>query len=304
MLAAIASKTQITKMVGENIQLYIPTISETYIYRGLGLGCMAFFMFVVVAVNLSKVVRFYIKYYLYNSMYLVLGVVCIPFMLMSPGDPDNVSWASLFTSMSVKYLFGIRVSAKGLEHLESEQPYIIVGNHQSTIDHISMMEIWPKRCTIMMKKSLKYAGPFGLAAILSGCIFVDRSSRVTARQALDDTIKTIKKKKAKIWMFPEGTRSLFQYTKEPMLPFKKGAFNLAIEAQVPIVPVIFSSQDPFFSFREYRFNRGNIKIKVLPPISTIGLKSNDVLRLTDEVRKSMLDTFYEISEQPSPSCTK
>ena len=58
-----------------------------------------------------------------------------------------------------------------------------------------MMEIWPKRCTIMMKKSLKYAGPFGLAAILSGCIFVDRSSRVTARQALDDTIKTIKKKK-------------------------------------------------------------------------------------------------------------
>lgn len=94
MLAALASKTQITKMVGENIQLYIPTISETYIYRGLGLGCMAFFMFVVVAVNLSKVVRFYIKYYLYNSMYLVLGVVCIPFMLMSPGDPDNVRWVT------------------------------------------------------------------------------------------------------------------------------------------------------------------------------------------------------------------
>ena len=60
-----------------------------------------------------------------------------------------------------------------------------------------MMEIWPERCTIMMKKSLKYAGAFGLAAILSGCVFVDRNNRdkAKAKEALQETIRTIKRKK-------------------------------------------------------------------------------------------------------------
>ena len=57
-----------------------------------------------------------------------------------------------------------------------------------------MMEIWPQRMTLMVKKSLKYAGPFGIAAILTGCIFVDRSNKAKAKEAMADTIQTIKRK--------------------------------------------------------------------------------------------------------------
>ncbi|XP_072014476.1 1-acyl-sn-glycerol-3-phosphate acyltransferase alpha-like [Amphiura filiformis] len=285
-------------MVGENIQIALAhLVAADSHYKGLGLVCMAVFMALLLAANVSKAVRFYIKYFAYNGMYLVLGVVCIPFMLMSPGDPDNMRWASRFTSMSVKYIFGVRVSTTGLEHLNSNEPYIAVCNHQSTIDHIGMMEIWPQRCTLMVKQSLKYAGPFGIAAILCGCIFVDRSNKARAKEAMAETIQTIKRKHAKIWMFPEGTRSLSHDTKEPMLPFKKGAFHLAVEAQVPIVPLVFSSQEKFFSFREHRFTSGNYAIKVLPPVSTEGLTSDDVPKLTAQIRENMMDTYVALTHQ-------
>lgn len=78
-------------MAGESIQPFITTtIKDSYGYRGVGLACMAIFMSLLLAANISRAVRFYMKYYLYNSMYILIGTVCIPFMLMSPGDPDNV----------------------------------------------------------------------------------------------------------------------------------------------------------------------------------------------------------------------
>ncbi len=62
-----------------------------------------------------------------------------------------------------------------------------------------------------------------------------------------------------VWMFPEGTRS---YAEEPgLLPFKKGAFHLAVQAGVPIVPVVVANYSDVFSMKKFRFNSGTVKIK-------------------------------------------
>ncbi|XP_033643334.1 1-acyl-sn-glycerol-3-phosphate acyltransferase alpha-like [Asterias rubens] len=257
----------------------------------------------------SRTLRFWTKYYLYNLCYPAIGFISIPFILLKPGDADNVKWPAFFTRLTVKHLFGIKVSAEGLEHLVSDTPYIIVCNHQSTIDHIAMMEFWPKRCTIMMKNSVKYAGPMGIAAILCGVIFVNRTNRDKAKEVLEKTVKTIKDQNAKVWVFPEGTRKLCKT--EPvsekhgyLLPFKKGAFNLAVHAQVPVVPVVFSSQESFFSVRHNRFTSGEYTMNVLKPIPTTDMTLDDVPEFTEKVRNTMIDTFIEMSDLKQTKCPK
>nr|XP_006822437.1 PREDICTED: 1-acyl-sn-glycerol-3-phosphate acyltransferase alpha-like [Saccoglossus kowalevskii] len=157
------------------------------------------------------------------------------------------------------------------------------------------MEILPARCTILMKKMLKYAGTFGLASILCGVVFVDRGNKSQTKEALEQTVKIIKKRNAKIWIFPEGTRKYNTECSDPMLPFKKGAFNLAVQAQVPIVPVVFSSQSKFFSYEQKRFTQGEFTVTVMPHVNTIGLTLEDVPTLADKTRQSMIDVYEDTS---------
>ncbi|XP_002736916.1 1-acyl-sn-glycerol-3-phosphate acyltransferase alpha-like [Saccoglossus kowalevskii] len=238
-----------------------------------------------------RTLRFYVKYFLYNSCYMVIGCLSIPFCLLKPGDVDNGRWAALFTRESVKHLFGIKIHVRHIERLQSETPYIIICNHQSNMDNMAMMEILPPRCTAIMKKSTKFAGTVGLLCILCGVIFVDRSNRSQAKQALEQTMKIIKKKNAKVWIFPEGTRKDNTECSDPMLPFKKGAFNLAVHAQVPIVPVVCSSQSKFFSYKEKKFTQGKFTVTVMPHVDTFGLTLEDVPTLAEKTRQSMIDVY-------------
>lgn len=72
----------------------------------------------------------------------------------------------------------------------------------------------------------------------------------------------------KLWIFPEGTR----YREEGLLPFKKGAFNIAVNGQIPIVPVVFSNYDPFYSHKKRYFRTpGYVIAQVMKPILTTGV---------------------------------
>lgn len=94
-------------------------------------------------------------------------------------------------------------------------------------------------------------------------------------------------------MFPEGTRS---YSSTPvLLPFKKGAFHLAVDAQVPIVPVVAANYADILSVRERRFRSGTVRVKILPPVKTEGLKPEDVEALVERVRVDMGRVLGEIS---------
>ncbi|XP_071821672.1 1-acyl-sn-glycerol-3-phosphate acyltransferase alpha-like isoform X2 [Apostichopus japonicus] len=249
-----------------------------------------------VILKFRRTIIFYTKYILYLNCFMIIGSLTSILMLTRPGHRDNLTrWAGLFTRYSVKYIYGIKINIFGSEHLKTERPFIIVCNHQSSVDNVGMMEIIPRYTICMMKKSLKYAGPFGLAAILCGSIFVDRSKPEKAKQAMEDTIKIILKEKVNLWMFPEGHRNMMKQREDHMLPFKKGAFNIAVKAQIPIVPIVLSSQEPFFSFKHRRFTSGTQNIEVLPPVPTEGLTLDNVPELSEQIRKDMIESFVRIS---------
>ncbi|KAK3087207.1 hypothetical protein FSP39_003101 [Pinctada imbricata] len=193
--------------------------------------------------------------------------------------------------LKVKRLFGIEIEVRGQDLLDYPDPCLIVCNHQSSLDMFGMMEIWPSRCTSLAKKELLYAGPFGPAAWLCGTIFIDRLNHEKARDTITKTARRIKENKVKVLVFPEGTRN----HDGSMLPFKKGAFHLAIEAQVPIFPVVFSTYSDFYSKREKKFTSGRFIITCLPRISTEGLTQEDVPDITEKVRQQMLDVYNQTS---------
>lgn len=102
---------------------------------------------------------------------------------------------------------------------------------------------------------------------LSGTVFIDRSNRKSAIAAFDGAIREIRDNKQSVWIFPEGTRSHF--ATPDLLPFKKGAFHLAIQAGVPIVPVVVANYSHVLHVRDRSFEQGLIKIKVCPTYLTI-----------------------------------
>ena len=86
-----------------------------------------------------------------------------------------------------------------------------------------------------------------------------------------------------VMIFPEGTRS----RDGELLPFKDGAFRLALEAGVPIVPLVVAGTRDAMAKGSFRFQRA--RVKVLPPIETAGLTVNDVVALRDRTRAVIAD---------------
>jgi lysophosphatidate acyltransferase len=138
--------------------------------------------------------------------------------------------------------------------------------------------------------------------LLSKTVFIERASREKALAAFADAAKQMHDHKQSVFIFPEGTRSY--YNEPDLLPFKKGAFHLAIQAQVPIVPVVVSNYSHILNFKARRFSTGRIPIKVLEPVPTKGLTKEDVDDLLEKVRNAMLKELKTLTAEARASAKK
>ncbi|KAL2160536.1 hypothetical protein VTH06DRAFT_1224 [Thermothelomyces fergusii] len=223
--------------------------------------------------------------------------VAIWFVLRASGRQQLVQWA---VARSFKFLMGLSTGVtfeiedpKG--HLESVRPAVFIGNHQTELDVLMLGCMFPKYCSVTAKASLKKVPFLGWFMAISGSVFLDRSNSKGARQALQGAVDEIRNKRQSVYIFPEGTRS---YAKEPtLLPFKKGAFHLAVQAQVPIVPVVVANYSHVLSIKDLTFKAGKIPCKVLDPIPTTGLTAADVDELTRSTRDLMLKELYALTEK-------
>ncbi|KAH0630344.1 hypothetical protein JD844_013285 [Phrynosoma platyrhinos] len=190
------------------------------------------------------------------------------------------------------YFLGIKVKVQGLENLPDEDSYVMVANHQGALDFSVYSQFFPPRCVPICKKEFLYMGPLGLAFWLCGYFFIDRQHRSQAITTMLHIQKTMLTNKFRIFICPEGTRNY----STSMLPFKHGAFHLAVQAQVPVVPVVISSYKSFFNKKEKKFTKGKCIVQILPKVETQGLNAENVAELTNRVRDTMLNVFYQISE--------
>ncbi|RMJ08826.1 hypothetical protein CDV36_011548 [Fusarium kuroshium] len=177
--------------------------------------------------------------------------------------------------------------------LDTTRPAVFIGNHQTELDVLMLGTMFPKYCSVTAKASLKKTPVLGWFMALSGSIFIDRKNTKDAREAMKGAANEIQSKRQSVYMFPEGTRS---YAKEPMLlPFKKGAFHLAVQAGVPIVPCVVANYSHVLFIKSFVFRSGKIPIKVLEPIPTKGLEAADVDELTRTTRELMLEELVSLT---------
>ncbi|KAJ8285633.1 hypothetical protein GJAV_G00029100 [Gymnothorax javanicus] len=238
-------------------------------------------------------------YYFKMSLYLVtivcLAVVTIPISILRCGGRNVENMRVIrFLGRYVKYIMGLQFVVSGRENLQMDGPYVIISNHQSSLDVLGAMEVLPDRCVPIAKRELLLTGVFGIALWLGGTIFINRKKTDDAKSIMAATARTMQTEQVRLWVFPEGTRN----HAGGLLPFKKGAFHLAVQAQVPIVPVVFSSYDTFYVPKK-QFKSGTLTLRILPAIETKGLASEDVSALSEKCYKLMCSAFAEISDTPA-----
>ena len=130
---------------------------------------------------------------------------------------------------------------------------------------------------------------------LSKTVFIERSSRTQAFAAFDRAAQQMHAARQSVYIFPEGTRSYYDHP--DMLPFKKGAFHLAIQAQVPVVPIVVANYSNVLDFKRRIFRAGKIPITILEPISTKGKTKDDVDALLKEVREKMMSELVSLTQR-------
>lgn len=206
------------------------------------------------------------------------------------------------TARAFKYIMylttGVRFEiVSGAEYLSRSRPVVIIGNHQTELDVLLLGEVFPPYCSVTAKKSLRNIPFLGWFMALSGTVFLDRARKEQALKAFDGAAKEMREHRQTVFIFTEGTRS---YAREPrLLPFKKGAFHLAVQAGVPIVPVVCENYSKVLDIKARRFESGTIRVKVLPPIPTVGLETKDVDDLTRDTREKMLKVLEEMAREPA-----
>lgn len=201
-------------------------------------------------------------------------------------------------SEGVLKIVGIKFVCEGTEHLGVHHPSVYVGNHQSFFDVIAYGSIVPNNCVPIGKKEIVHIPFIGWWFVANGAILIDRKNREKAFSELDKAVSIMKEEKVSIGILPEGTRNL---SGTEMLPFKKGAFHMAIQAQAPIIPIVFSNFKSLISFENKLLKSGTIYMKTLPAISTIGLTSADTDALIEKVRTQMITAYKELNKKAGVS---
>lgn len=190
---------------------------------------------------------------------------------------------------------GVTFSVEDPHGALNTRPAVFLGNHQSELDVLMLGCMFPPYCSVTAKSSLKFMPFLGWFMWASKTVFINRSNNKEARQTFAGAVRTMHKDKQSVFLFPEGTRS---YAREPrLLPFKKGAFHLAIQAQVPIVPVAVANYSGILDVKRRTFNAGTVPISVLEPIETKGLTAEDVPELVAKVQKLMEKELVKVTQR-------
>lgn len=177
-------------------------------------------------------------------------------------------------------LSGMRVRVHGLEQLDPRQTYIFTANHRSYLDTATLFAYLGRRIGLFAKKELLKVPILGFGMGFVNILAIDRSNRERALSTVRAATESIRSG-VSFGVFAEGTRA----RPGELLPFKKGAFYMAIETGVSVVPVAIKHTDKLMGKGLGTARPGTIEMFILPPVETRGLSTDeDVRRLSVEVR--------------------
>ena len=183
-------------------------------------------------------------------------------------------------------LAGVKLNVTGEEHLWSHRPAVFIFNHQSSLDVAVVGALVRRDLTGVAKQEAARDPRFAPIGYVVDIVYVDRSNSRQAREALKPAVQRLKDGTS-IAIAPEGTRS-----PTPRLgQFKKGAFHLARQAGVRLVPIVIRNAGDLMWRRSLVIRPGTVDVAVLQPISTEGWSADSIGQRAEEVRERFVQTL-------------
>lgn len=192
-------------------------------------------------------------------------------------------WAKLNIAASM-----MTVKVEGLKNLDPGASYIIAANHQSLVDIYVVYGHLPKDFKWVMKKELRAIPILGVACEAMGHIIVDRTNTEAAIESINSARRKIADGMSVVF-FPEGTRS----RNGTLKPFKKGAFRLAVELNLPILPIVIHGTNNILPSDTLDLTPGRARLEILPAISTIGMTERDIEELSNLTQTAIQKSLNE-----------
>ena len=196
-------------------------------------------------------------------------------------------------------LAGVRLNVDGEEHLWSARPAVFIFNHQSSLDVLILGSLVRRDITGVAKKEAARDPRFAPIGLLTDVAYIDRANSTKARSALAPVVEKLRSG-VSVAIAPEGTRSPTAH----LMRFKKGAFHIAMQAGVPIVPIVIRNAGEVMRRGSSVIRSGTVDVAVLPPVSTDDWRAEELDLRVDAIRDAYTDTFEELAGPPAVAAEK
>lgn len=225
------------------------------------------------------------------AIYIVfMTLFAMVYCLFSPRNPKHVYFFCRWFNQLHK-LVGLKLIQRGLERAPTPNNSVYISNHQSVYDFVTSPGMLRPRTVSLGKKELLWVPFFGQLYWITGNILINRQDKSQARDTIKQVAEAIHQRNLSVWAYPEGTRSKGR----GLLPFKTGAFRMAIEAGVPITPMVVSTTHNKIDLN--RRNNGVVITEMLDPIDTSDYQLSDARQLADHCHQLMEAKIAELDKE-------
>jgi 1-acyl-sn-glycerol-3-phosphate acyltransferase len=232
---------------------------------------------------------FYLPFLFINT--LLFGIIAVLFSILF-GQRIGSYYGGVIWSRLNSILVPVFVKVKGKKNIDPETSYIILTNHQSSYDIFLVYGWMGIDIKWIMKKELRKVPGLGFGSEKVGHIFLDRSNSRAAVRSLEEAKKKLVNGTSVV-IFPEGTRSK---TGIPG-PFKRGAFKLALDLSLPILPVTLINTRKILPYGSFNILPGKVGMVIHTPIDISGYNEQNMNELIYRVREKICSALDSNEEE-------
>lgn len=230
--------------------------------------------------------------------FVLASVLGLLISLCRPFNPDNSRIAARLYAVPATFIMGMKMRLDIDGVLKHKRPAVIVANHLSNYDLFVFGHAVPPRTVTLGKTSLRWIPFFGQLYWLAGNVLIERGNAAQAKKAMMTTTDTLQHKDMTIWVFAEGTRG----HGKGLGPLKKGAFQMAITAGVPIIPLCGNNYVRGMNLK--RLRGGTVVMRALDPIPTAGLTLDDMPELMATCQARMKACIDELDREAGTTASQ
>ena len=240
---------------------------------------------------MKNILRLIYQWLFFIPIFLVITIItALVVMIMAPlfGSKTWGYYPAKWWSRLTCWLSLCKVSTRGHENLDSSKSYVCVANHQGAFDIFLTYGFLNHNIIWMQKHSLRSLPLVGYASKMAGHVFVNSTNATTRALTLKEAISKVKDG-VSIVIFPEGART---HTGK-MRQFKKGAFYIATEEKLPIVPITINGPFDVLKRGTLGLKPGKLELVIHEPISTESILEDDIPELINKTKDIIYSALWD-----------